>query len=93
MSNVPKRRYEVDIHIGADDRQSLIHALNSILFNVENLKVDDEPIDITSAGWEHHHTVTGRVDPSITGDSYRQTFKQWCADNLPTTRLEEGSRK
>ena len=70
----PKRRYEVHIHIGADDRKSLLAALRGILFNLDAYKQDDEEINLISGGWDSSYSVIAKVDSSITGDSYRDVL-------------------
>lgn len=76
----PKRRYEVQIHIGADNKKAFVGALMAIMFNLEAHKTEDEEVDLVSGGWDSGYSVTARVDTSITGDSYHASLEAYMAN-------------
>lgn len=70
----PKRRYELDLHLGADSLESLRGAINSILFDIDRHPVDT-PIDIVSGGYDSGYSLKCAVDTSITHDSWYEQLK------------------
>lgn len=80
MSNKPNRRYQVEIRMGADDLRAVIKALESIVFDLEARKAEDEPLDMVSGGWDSGYYLSAKVDTGITGDSYREALAAYMAD-------------
>lgn len=78
MTDKPKRRYEVDIHIGADDLKSLKHAIDNISFDLER-REEDAPINMVSGGVDTGYSVNAAVDTSITHDSWYISLEAYLA--------------
>lgn len=78
MTDKPQRRYEVDIHIGADDLKSLKHALDNIAFDLER-REEDAPINMVSGGFDTGYSVNATVDTNITHDSWYVNLEAYLA--------------
>jgi hypothetical protein len=65
----PERKHVVEINIQADDWNSVIGELRSVLFNLQTRDKYDV-IDVSSGGPSGNHTVTARINPEQTHDKY-----------------------
>lgn len=65
---IPRRRVEVDIHIGADDWEAVRRALSSIAFDLA--RKESGEAHMTSGAPDSGYTLRATDDPSVTHDSY-----------------------
>lgn len=83
----PKRRYEVNLKLGADSLNDVIGALNGLLYELHSKK-EDEPIQMITGGYSYGYVLTADIDPQITHDSYEVTLMDYIAEEKTKANKE-----
>lgn len=89
-ASLPRRRHQLNLKLEADT----IDDLESALMNIGlQLVLDDargrdwnEPVQITSGGYNSSHQLTMHSNTAITGDAYRARLKDWADANRAARR-------
>lgn len=69
----PERRFVMELKLGADDRESVIRALNQIVFSLEH----EGSIGSVSGGWDSGWVWSLRENPGVTHDSYIEALNAY----------------
>lgn len=72
----PRRRYEIELHIGADNLRSVIGTLHSILFDLEQ-RQEDAPLSQVSGGYDCGYTLDATIDQSITHEIWERNLMDY----------------
>ena len=71
----PNRKIELDIKVGADSWDLAAHELRAIADRIDR----GGPItNLVSGGYDCSHIVSGKENPSQTGETYRAENKKYC---------------
>lgn len=75
-----RQQYEVEIKIGADTLDDLIHSLENIAFDFERKRTDNvapEKYDIVSGSPSAGYVVKGDRDPEWTPERHKKALMEW----------------
>jgi hypothetical protein len=71
----PRRRLRLVLDLGADDLDSLAHALHLLANDLEHDGREERMV--TSGGYDSGYHLTLACDPDQTGDVYRTQLAAW----------------
>lgn len=74
----PRRRYQMQLTLGADDLRSLLGALHSIEFDLST-EPEDTPRNIVSGGYDSGFVLDLTIDPTITHESWAEYLDKYLA--------------
>lgn len=85
-----KRRWEMELKMGADDLPSLMGMLNTLIFDLSrlddgNLENVTWPYNQVSGGYSGNHSVVLNLRPDVTHDSYMDALNAYLASGKPST--------
>lgn len=70
----PKRKYEMQLTMGADDLPSLRGMLNTLIYDLARLEDSDvekvNPYHAISGGYSGNHSIEIRIQPDMDHDKY-----------------------
>lgn len=84
MSDSPKRRFVLTLEWGADDRESLAHALRHIAFEIDSESSSGRVTSGAPSDGGHYEL---REDPSMTHEAYFEAVKVWLAEKDEAERV------
>jgi hypothetical protein len=78
MSDKPKRKYELEIRMGADSYEDM---LNDLIDWAQTMKIESPGIDYStdgvSAGYHSSHSYKIAVTPDMTHERYFEELDAW----------------
>lgn len=86
----PYRKYELVLRIGADDRDSLVRALEAVRFEAKTATAEDAPTFV-DVGSDSRIAVRTFVSPDMTHEEYFRQMDAWLErddatlDDMPRT--------
>lgn len=75
----PKRRYQMELKLGADDLKALRSAINSILFDLDRYP-EDTPYESVSGGYDSGYSIKINVDTTITHESWEKVLNEYLEE-------------
>ena len=89
MSDMLNNRYELRLTMSADTFDVLLSRLTNLEFTLRdrpegfvNAGEDiQQPVRITSGGWDCSYTIDIDLDPEMTGDKHRAALLAWREAN------------
>ena len=73
----PKRRYELELRLGADSAKDVIGHLYSLMIDLERHDLENTPLGIVSGGYSCGFYITIQINRDITHDTWEKELNAY----------------